>query len=150
MDIETIKSLREETGAGIMDVKKALAQTNGNREEALHILSQKGLAKAEKRADREATEGIIYSYIHLGGSVGVLIELNCETSFVAKTEEFSLLAREICLQIASMKPEHVEELLEQDYVRDTSKKVSDLIATLTAKTGEKISLKNFTRYGLGE
>ncbi|NCS32249.1 translation elongation factor Ts [bacterium] len=149
MDIQVIKQLREETGAGIVDVKKALEDSN-NIEEAKKVLAEKGLARAEKRADREVSEGLVYSYIHGEGRVGVLIELNCETSFVAKTEEFSKLAHELCLQITSMNPETVDELLDQDYIRDTGKKISELIAQLTAKTGEKISLRNFTRYSLGE
>lgn len=149
MDIKTIKNLRDETGAGIMDVKKALADSHNNPEEAKKILAEKGISRAEKRADREAREGLIYSYIHGNGQVGVLIELNCETSFVAKTDEFTHLAHELCLQIASMKPENVEQLTGQEYVRDTKMTISELIQELIAKTGENITVGKFTRYELG-
>ncbi len=149
MDIETIKKLRKETGAGVMDAKKALAESNGDYEAAKKIIMDKGLAKAEKRADRETKEGIIYSYIHGNGHVGVLLELNCETSFVAQTDEFKNLAHELALQIASMAPETLDDLLKQAYIRDTSKTVEDLIKELIGKTGENITLRRFKRYELG-
>ncbi len=149
MDIETIKKLRKETGAGVMDAKKALAESNGDYEAAKKIITDKGLAKAEKRADRETKEGIIYSYIHGNAHIGVLLELNCETSFVAQTDEFKGLAHELALQIASMNPETLDDLLEQAYVKDSSKTVEDLIKELIGKTGENITLSRFKRYELG-
>jgi elongation factor Ts len=150
MDITLIKQLREETGAGVMDAKKALADSQGDYERAKQLIAEKGLARAEKRADRETKQGIIYSYIHGNGSVGVLLELNCETSFVAQTDEFKALAHEIALQIAAMKPETLNELLSQDYIRDGSKKIDDLIKELVGKTGENVVLNRFKRYELGE
>ncbi|MCA9391920.1 translation elongation factor Ts [candidate division WWE3 bacterium] len=150
MDIELIKKLREETGAGVMDVKSALAESDGDTGKAKEILMQKGMARAEKRAEREARNGLIHSYIHGNGDTGVLLELNCETSFVGKTPEFEELAHELALQIVSMNPDDVEGLLSQDYIRDTKKKVSDLIKELVAKTGENIELRRFVRYELGE
>jgi len=107
VDAKLVKTLREMTGAGILECKKALEETNGNLEEAVELLRKRGIAKAAKKAGRETKEGIIHAYIHAGGRVGVLLELNCETDFVAKNELFKELANEIALQIAAMKPQYV-------------------------------------------
>ena len=104
---QMIKELREKTGAGIVDCKKALQEANGDMEKAVEILRKKGAAKAAKKADRATAEGIVISYIHAGGKVGALVELNCETDFVARTEDFKTLAREIAMQVAAMSPEYV-------------------------------------------
>lgn len=149
MDINEIKRLRQETGAGVMDAKKALTEAEGDFNRAKQIIAEKGVARAEKRADRETKLGIIYSYIHGNGSVGVMLELNCETSFVAETDEFKALAHEIALQIASMDPETKNELMAQDYIRDTSKTIDNLVKELIGKTGENIDLRRFKRYELG-
>ena len=147
-DINVIKQLRDETGAGIMDVKNALTAANGDIKLAKEELHKKGLARAEKRADREANEGIVYSYIHNGGKIGSMVMLTCETDFVAKTEDFSRIAKEIALQVSTDSYDNLEALLDSPYMRDESKKISDLIAELSAKTGEKVELKNFVRFAI--
>jgi elongation factor Ts len=148
--MEKIKQLREKTGAGVMDAKKALEQANGDLTKAEEIIRAQGLSKAEKKSEREASAGLVYSYIHQGGKVGVMVEMNCETDFVAKNEDFVNLCKEICLQITSMKPENVEELLKQDYIRDGSQTIEGLIKALIGKTGENMKLRRFVRYELGE
>ncbi len=149
-DLEILKKLREETGAGVMDVKKALTEAGGDVEKAKAIIISKGFARAEKRTERVVSSGLIHTYVHGSGEVGVILELNCETSFVAQTEEFARLAHELCLQIAAMTPETVDNLLAMDYIRDTKKKVNDLIKELIAKTGENIVLRRYHRYQIGE
>lgn len=147
-DINVIKQLRDETGAGIMDVKNALAAANGDIKLAKEELHKKGLARAEKRADREANEGLVYSYIHNGSKIGSMVMLTCETDFVAKTEDFAKVAKEIALQVSSEDFKDIESLLNSPYMRDESKKISDLVAELSAKTGEKVELKNFVRFAI--
>lgn len=107
VDAKLVKTLREMTGAGVLECKKALEETGGNLEEAVELLRKRGIAKAAKKAGRETKEGIIHAYIHAGGRVGVLLELNCETDFVARNEVFKELANELALQIAAMKPQYV-------------------------------------------
>ncbi len=148
--IDEIKKLREKTGAGVMEAKKALEEAGGDMVKAEELIRQMGIAKAEKKTDRTASAGLIYSYIHQGGKVGVILEMNCETDFVAKNDEFVNLCKELSLQIASMNPESVEELLEQDYIRDGSRKIKELIKELIGKVGENMQLKRFVRYELGE
>ncbi len=148
--LEKIKQLREKTGAGIMDAKKALEQADGDMAKAEAIIREQGLSRAAKKAEREASAGLVYSYIHQGGKVGVMLEMNCETDYVAKNEDFVNLCKEISLQIVGMKPESVEELLAQDYIRDGSMKVEDLIKSLISKTGENMKLRRFVKYELGE
>ncbi len=109
IDAQKVKKLREKTSAGIMDCKEALRHTEGDEEKAISYLREKGMAKAAKKAGREASEGIIDAYIHLGGKVGVLLEINCETDFVAKNEDFQRLARDICLQIAASRPSYMRK-----------------------------------------
>jgi|APCry1669188879_1035177.scaffolds.fasta_scaffold60703_2 elongation factor Ts len=147
-DINVIKQLRDETGAGIMDVKNALTVANGDVKLAKEELHKKGLARAEKRADREANEGLVYSYIHNGSKIGSMIMLTCETDFVAKTEDFARVAKEIALQASTESYTDLESLLNSPYMRDESKKISDLVAELSAKTGEKVELKNFVRFAI--
>lgn len=145
--LEQIKELREETGAGIMDAKRALQQAhenpkfktpNSKLEEARRILREKGIEKAEKKAERETGAGYVFSYVHFNGKVGSLVKLVCETDFVAKTEDFQKLGKEIAMQVASMKPESVEELLKQDYLREPSQTIEGMIKALSGKTGENI------------
>lgn len=190
-----IKELRAKTGAGVQDCKKALDESNGDMEKAVAYLREKGIASVAKKASRIAGEGLVTSYIHMGGKIGVLLEVNCETDFVAKSEAFQLLCKDIAMQIAAAKPEYVriEEvpaenvekekeiliiqaqnegkpkeiaekmvqgrikkyykdvcLMEQDFVKDPSKTISDLITDATLKIGEKITIRRFVRYEMGE
>lgn len=147
--VEDIKKLREQTGAGIADVKAALEEANGKLEKAQDILKQKGLDKANKKSEREVKAGLVDVYSH-GGRVGVIVELLCETDFVAKTEDFKNLAHELSLQIASMNPENVEELLNQEYIREPSQKVEELIKSVIGKLGENIQVGKFARIELGQ
>ena len=192
---DTVKLLREKTGAGMMDCKKALAETGGNIDKAIDFLRKKGAATAEKRADRATNQGVVESYIHAGGRIGALVELNCETDFVAKTDDFKALARDIAMQIAAMSPLYVTReavpedvikreleiyrtmalnekkpeaivdkiaqgrlekffqetcLIEQTFIKDSGKTIKDLILEITAKTGEKISVRRYQRFHLGE
>lgn len=146
--IEEIKQLREKTGAGVMDAKKALEESGGDMRKAEEIIAAKGIVKAEKKADREVKSGLVYGYTHQG-RVGVLVEISCETDFVAKNPEFEGLCKEVALQVASMDPENVEELLEQDYIRDGNKKIKDLVTGLIGKIGENIQIRRFVRFELG-
>lgn len=148
VDVNLVKQLREQTGAGIADCRNALEETSGDLEKAKEILHKKGLDKAGEKSDRETGAGVVETYSH-GGRVGVLVEVLCETDFVAKTEDFKTLAHEIALQIASMNPEKVEDLVEQDYIRDPGQKVGDLIKATIAKVGENIKVGRFARISLG-
>ena len=190
-----IVKLRSSTGAGMMDCKKALTETNGNFDEAVKWLREKGIAAAAKKADRIAAEGLVYSYIHMGGKIGVLEEINCETDFVARSDNFVAFCKDIALQIAAAKPlyvtsaevptdvlDHEKEilriqalnegkpeaivdrmiegrvkkfyeevcLLEQPFVKDPSKTIKDLLNEAILTIGEKISIRRFTRYEMGE
>lgn len=148
--LDKIKKLREETGTGVMDAKKVLEEAEGDLEEAKELLLEKGFEKAEKKAGREAKAGVVYAYIHTNNRVGAMLELNCETDFVAKNKEFKKLAKEIAMQVASMNPEDVDELLEQKYIRDQEKTIEALIAEQINKLGENIQIGRFIRYELGE
>lgn len=149
VNVEDIKKLREETGAGISDCKEALSSSEGDTEKAKAWLKQKGFDRAAKKTDREVNNGVVEVYSH-GGKVGVLVELLCETDFVAKTEEFKNLAHEVALQIASMNPESKEELLSQEYIRDNSQTVDSLVKSVVGKLGENIQIGKFCRIKLGE
>jgi elongation factor Ts len=190
-----VKELRDRTGAGMMDCKSALEEANGDMEGAIDILRARGAAKAAKRAAREATDGAVGSYIHMGGKIGVLVEVNCETDFVAKTDQFQQLVRDIAMHIAaasptgvrrediaadvvdrernvyreqmkeSGKPEHIWDkivdgkmekyfaestLLEQPFVKNPDQSVGQLITEVSSKTGEKIEVRRFVRFALGD
>src|SRR6476469_3311134 len=190
-----VAALRERTGAGMMDCKKALEETNGDMDKAIELLRSKGAAKAEKRSGRQTKEGMIGTYIHHNGKIAVLVELNCETDFVARTEDFQQLGKSIAEHIAaaapialdkdsvpaekveserrifheqvreSGKPEHMIEkivegklqafykdvaLMHQEWVRETSKTIGDLVKEVSAKTGENVQVRRFVRYQLGE
>lgn len=149
IDIELLKKLREETGAGIADCRVALEESKGDLSKAKDILKQKGLDKAADKADREVKAGVVETYSH-GGKIGVLVEVLCETDFVAKTDDFKNLAHELALQIASMNPESSDDLLKQDYVRDSGQKIEDLVKSAIAKLGENIQVGRFSRVALGE
>jgi len=190
-----VKELRDRTNVGMMDCKKALQDASGDLEKAVDLLRQKGIAKAMKRAGREASDGLVHAYIHSGGKIGVLIEVNCETDFAAKSEDFGEFVRNVALQIAaanplginpedipqdliereraiclaqaqeSGKPENILEkmvdgkmrkfyeensLMQQKYIRDPDKTIQDYLNELIAKVGEKIEVRRFCRYQLGE
>lgn len=149
MNIEDIKKLREKTGSGIADCKEALKESGGDLEKAKEWLRKKGLGKASSKSEREVKSGIVDVYSH-GGKVGVLVELLSETDFVARTEDFKNLAHELSLQIASMNPASLEELLSQEYIRDNSLTVEQLIKSVIGKLGENIQVGRFERIALGE
>ncbi len=131
-----------------MDCRRALEETKGNAKTAEELLKKWGIEKSEKKADRETKAGMINSYIH-GGKVGVLLELLCETDFVARTDDFKNLSHELCLQIASMNPRDVKTLLSQEYIRDPKTKIEYLVKQTIGKLGENIIISRFTRYQLG-
>ncbi|HET6891006.1 MAG TPA: translation elongation factor Ts [Pyrinomonadaceae bacterium] len=194
-----VKQLREKTGAGMMECKNALVEAEGNEERAIEILRKRGLASARKKEGRIAAEGIVGSYIHMGGKVGVLVEVNCETDFVARGQEFQQLVKDIAMHIAAAEPRYVSQadvpadaldkereialaqarndpknankpdqviekivegrlhkyyeetvLLSQPFVKDPAKTVSEIVTEKVAKTGEKITIRRFTRYKMGE
>lgn len=194
-----VKSLREKTGAGMMECKKALVEAEGSEDRAIEILRKHGLASAKKREGRIAAEGIVGSYIHMGGKVGVLLEVNCETDFVARGEEFQQLVKDIAMHVAASEPRYVSReqvvaadldkereiaraqakndpknankpdqvidkivegrlnkyyeetvLMDQPFVKDPSKTIADVVTEKVAKTGEKITIRRFTRYKMGE
>lgn len=190
-----VKELRDRTGAGMMECKNALTETGGDIEAAIDLLRARGAAKAAKRAGKDAAEGVIGSYVHLGGKIGVLVEVNCETDFVARNDDFQQLVRDVAMHIAaaspvavsrddiaadaaereravyreqmkeSGKPEHIWDkivdgkmekffaestLLEQPFVKNPDQTVGEMITAAAAKTGEKIEVRRFTRYGLGD
>jgi elongation factor Ts len=194
-----VKQLREKTGAGMMECKNALVEAAGNEEQAVDILRKRGLASAKKREGRIAAEGIVGSYIHMGGKVGVMVEINCETDFVARGEEFQQLVKDIAMHVAAAEPKFVSRdqvpaadldkereiaraqakndpknankpdqvidkivegrlnkyyedyvLLDQPFVKDQTKTVAELVIDKVAKTGEKITIRRFTRYKMGE
>ena len=192
---QDVSKLRASTGAGMMDCKKALTETNGNFDEAIKYLREKGMAAAAKKADRIAAEGVVGSYIHMGGKIGVLVEVNCETDFVAKSDAFQNLVKDIAMQIAAAKPLYVREdevptdaldaekeilkaqalnegkpeavvekmvegrikkyykdvcLMDQDFVKDSSKTITQVVNEAILAIGEKISIRRFTRYEMGE
>tara|TARA_B100001146_G_scaffold140231_1_gene123037 strand:- start:1974 stop:2609 length:636 start_codon:yes stop_codon:yes gene_type:complete len=195
IDAKTVKELRDKTGAGMMDCKNALKDSDGNIEQAIDYLRKTGITKAEKKGSRDTKEGIIYSYIHAGGRLGVLIEVNCETDFVAKTDSFVELSHNLAMQIAatnpialeresipesvisrekeiyadqaksSGKPENIIEkmvdgrmnkffqencLMEQAYIKDSEKKILDILTESIATLGENITISRYTRFAVGE
>jgi elongation factor Ts len=195
IDVSSVKDLRGRTGAGIMDCKRALTEAQGDMNKAIEFLRRKGLAKAAKRVARRADEGLIGSYIHAGGRIGVLVEVNCETDFVARTQEFKDFVKDISMHIAATDPQYLTRedipedviqkekhilrmqalemgkpekvvdrivegkmerffsevcLLEQAYVKDLDVTVGDLLNSIMGKIGERISIRRFTRYQLGE
>ena len=149
MSIDDIKTLREQTGAGIADCKEALKASSGNINKAKDWLKKKGLDKASSKSGHEVKKGVVEVYSHRG-KVGVLVELLCETDFVARTEDFKNLAHELALQIASMNPSSVEELLSQEYIRDATYTIDQLIKGVIGKIGENIQVGRFERIALGE
>jgi elongation factor Ts len=149
MDIEQIKRLRQLTGVGITDAKKALADAGGDFDKALAAMRAQGLTKAEKRSEREARAGLIGTYSH-DGRIGVVVEVNCETDFVAKTDEFKELVKDVCLHIAASDPKDTDELNEQPFVKDAETSVGDYVKQHIAKLGENIVIRRFSRLELGQ
>lgn len=150
VDIELLKKLRNETSVSLADCRKALEESKNDYKKALDALKKSGLERAAKKADRETPQGLIESYIHQNGKVGALIEVSCETDFVARTDVFKNLVHEIGMQVAAMNPKDVKVLLKQEYIRDGSRTIEDLIKEVIAKLGENIVVKRFQRFEIGE
>lgn len=150
LNIDLLKKLREETSASIADCRRALEEVDGDYEKALAWLRKHGIEKAAKKEGRETGQGIVSSYIHAGGRVGVLLELACETDFVAKTADFQNLAKELSMQVAAMNPKDVDSLLKQEYIRDPKQTISDVVKGVIATLGENIKVKKFQRFEVGE
>lgn len=144
--VDQIKKLRLETGAGVMDVKKALSEAGGEAVKAKKLLQERGMAKAAKKSDRRSSEGLVATYVHATGKIGAMVELFCETDFAARTEDFKKLSQELALQVAATEPQDADELLSQDYIRDPSKTVQDLVNEVIAKVGENIKIGKFARF----
>lgn len=147
--IEDLKKLREETSAGVSDCRQALEDAAGDYEKAKKLVMERGIEKAAKKADRETGSGLISSYVH-GDKVGVLVEVRCETDFVARTDDFKHVCHEIALQIAAMNPKDVKELLASAYIRDPKLTIEALLKQTIGKLGENMSISRFTRMALGE
>ncbi len=160
---EAIKELRGKTGAGIMDCKKALQEAEGDLDGALEILRKRGFAKAEKKAHREVSQGLVEAYIHTGGRIGALVEVNCESDFVAHTDEFKRLAHDLAMQVAATDPSFLSSegvpkgvdpseacLLSQPLIKDSQRTVQDVITETVAKVGENIKVRRFARFELGK
>jgi elongation factor Ts len=161
---EQVRELREITGAGVMDCKRALTEAGGNKEKAIEMLRERGLSAAEKKSHRTTEQGLVESYIHAGGRIGALVEVDCETDFVARTDDFKKLARELAMQVAATgplclakedipvgaegKPEELA-LLSQPYIRDPGRTVQDIVNDVIAKTGENVKVRRFARFELG-
>lgn len=149
INLKSVKKLRDESGAAVSDIRSALEEADDDLAKAKKILAQKGLEKAASKKDRQLKAGWIEVYSH-SGKVGVLVKLLCETDFVAKTKEFQNLAHELALQVASMNPESIEELLSQEYIRDPSTTVDELIKGASGKLAENIQIERFERFALNE
>jgi len=162
--VDDVKRLREETGAGVMDAKRALDEAAGDFARAKELLRARGMAAAAKRAERSTGQGVVEAYIHGGGRIGALVEVNCETDFVARTDAFRALARDIAMQVAAMNPAALtpEEvpgglpgeakdhaLLTQAFIKDGSRSIQDLVQDVIAQTGENIRVARFSRFELG-
>jgi len=135
-----VKKLREATGAGIMDAKRALEEAKGEMKKAQEIIKAKGVARAEKKEARETGVEYIFSYVHFNGRTGSLVKLACETDFVAKTEDFQKLGKEVAMQVASMSPKSVSELMKQDYLRSPGQTIKGLVQEVSGKTGENVRI----------
>ncbi|MFC1903659.1 elongation factor Ts [Chloroflexota bacterium] len=159
-----VKELRAQCGAGVMECRNALVEVEGNVEKALQILKEKGLLKAAKKVERVTEQGLVEAYIHTGGRIGAMVEVNCETDFVARTDEFKELAHNLAMQVAALSPQFINEeeipeeaevepqlacLLLQPYIRDQEKTIRDLIIETIAKVGENIRVRRFVRFELG-
>ena len=150
IDVSLIRKLKEETGAPVIRVKKVLEEQGGDEKKAFEILRKEGFEKASKREGRENSQGLVESYIHHSGKVASIVELFCETDFVARNELFKELAHNLALQVASMGAKDSQDLLEQEYIKDPTKKVGDLVKEVVAKTGENIRVGRVIRIELGK
>ncbi len=165
VSVELVRTLRDQTGAGIMECKEALESTDGDLEKATVALREKGRANVAKRVDRATREGVIETYLHTGGRVGAMVELGCETDFVARTEEFHKLAHDIAMQVAAMGPVYVDQdeieegdtrppaltsLMQQPFIKNNSSSVGEMVRELAAKVGENIRVVRFNRLEVGE
>ena len=150
IDSKDVQRLRSESGAGVMDCKRALEETGGDYAKALALIKERGIQSVAKKSERSAKEGVIASYVHANNRVGALVELASETDFVARGEEFQKLAKEIAMQVVAMEPATVDELLEQPYIRDSSKKIKDLVTDVAATTKENVHVRRIQRFALGE
>ena len=148
VDISKIKNLREETGAGMLEVKEALEKFDGNSEKAKEELMKKAKVKSESKSDRTAGDGLIHAYVHNNGKVGSMVYVACETDFVAKTDAFKDLCHEIALQVCVDEYVDTNQILDSEYIRLPEKKIKDLISETSAKVGEKIELKRFVRFSV--
>lgn len=146
VDITLFKRLRNETGVSLADCRRALEESNGDYQKSLLWLKKYGIEKAEKKKERATSQGLIDCYIHQNGRIGALVLVLCETDFVARTSEFKTLAHEIAMQVTSMNPKDVDSLLKQEYIRDNSKTVGELVKENIAKLGENILIKRFQRF----
>ena len=160
-----VKALREQTGAGVMDCKRALEETGGDTAKAEEMLRAKGMASAMKRAARATNEGLIETYVHSGGRIGAIVEVNCETDFVARTEDFKTLAHDVAMQVAAMSPSYVDSddipegveadpqqecLMQQPFIKDPTMTVQDLVNERAGVLGENVKVRKFSRFSLGE
>lgn len=150
ISLELLKKLRSETSASVSDCREALEETNGDLEKARKLVLARSIEKAAKKEGKETSQGIIESYVHANGKIGVLVDLRCETDFVERTDDFKKLAHEIALQVASMQPKDVPELLKSAYIRDTSLTIGDLVKQVIGKLGENITVARFLRLAVGE
>jgi elongation factor Ts len=165
VSVVEVKQLRELCGAGIMECRNALIEAGGDIDKALRILRENGLIKAQKKAERATTQGLIEAYIHTGGRIGAMVEVSCETDFVARTDEFKELAHHLAMQIAAVPPQFISReevpdeagiesdtacLLLQPYIKSPDKTVQDIVTETIAKVGENIKIKRFVRFELGE
>ena len=165
VDVKLVRTLRDQTGAGIMDCKEALEKTNGDLEKAVLVLRDKGVASVAKRVGRDTKEGVIETYLHTGGRVGAMVELGCETDFVARTDEFQKLAHDIAMQVAAMGPSYLDKddieegddrpagqtcLLLQPFIKNGSSSVGEMVKDLAGRVGENIRVVRFSRLSVGE
>jgi elongation factor Ts len=147
---EQIKKLRDKTKAGVMDCRAALEETGGDLKKAEDWLRKKGIESAGKKAGRETTQGLVEAYSHADGKIVSVVELLCETDFVARTDEFKKLAHELAMQVAAMAPKNAKEFLSQPWIRDENRKIEELVKELSAKTGENIKVGKICRIELGK
>ena len=148
--VDNIRQLREETSCGVIECKKALEESKGDFQKAKDILRKRGLEMAAKKSDRVAKEGRVEAYIHTGNKIGVVVEVNCETDFVARSEDFIAFTKNLAMHIAALNPENVQALLAQPFVKDAGKTVQDLLNELVSKIGENTQINRFVRFKVGE
>ena len=165
VSVETIKVLRERTSAGVMDCKRALQEADGDMEKAEEILKALGVASAEKKASRATNQGLVESYVHSGGRIAAIVEVNCETDFVARTDEFKMLAHDLAMQVAAMSPQYVDSsdipedqevtpdqscLMQQPFIKDPSMSIDERVNEAIGVLGENVRVRRFSRFALGE